>query len=518
MKKSILFLVATLAMAILISINLLIKVTPSERDRYEQFLLQKATAFSEDAEIQDDELKALDEPDAAAFQEYRKTLDPDLGYVPKKRLLKAYKYTTKMEQEQKAQRDYEPPLEWTGTGADMGGRTRAIMFDPNDAAHNKVWAGGVTGGLWYTDDITNNSSQWVPIGDFWSNLAISSIVYDPNSTETFYVGTGEAETATVTYRESSGLGAGIFKTTDGGESWNLLESTEDFAFITDIAVRNESGTSVVYACVASGTYEGPDHESQPSDGVYRSTDGGSSWTQVLPDIIGASDPYMPADIEIAANGRIFVGTKENLDKKGGATLLFSDSGLSGSWTVYDHYNDVISSDGSWNIPARTIIAVSPSDPNRVYAQFAGRPNSGFTYARGKYIAKSQDGGATWSSVPIPHENWSTLAWHAFILQVDPSDPDVVFTGGLDLWKSANAGSTWDRVSDWSLMYSGGGDEYVHADQHNILYKPGSPNSAIFSSDGGVFLTHTANQNFPVFIERNKGYNTLQFYYQPDSRK
>ena len=71
----------------MIIINLLIKVTPSERDRYEQFLLQKATAFSEDAEIQDDELKALDEPDAAAFQEYRKTLDPDLGYVPKKRFL-----------------------------------------------------------------------------------------------------------------------------------------------------------------------------------------------------------------------------------------------------------------------------------------------------------------------------------------------------------------------------------------------------------------------------------------------
>jgi len=515
MKKYILLLFVPVAMAILIGAYFLSDVTQTERDCYEQFILQKASAFSETTEEQQSELKAPDEPDMAAFQEYIKTLDPALGYVPKKRLLDAYKYTTKMEQTQKAMRDYEPPLEWTETGADMGGRTRAIMFDPNDPTNNKVWAGGVTGGLWYIDDITSTGSQWVPVGDFWSNLAISSIAYDPNSTQTFYVGTGEAETARVTYRESSGLGAGIFKTTDGGENWDLLESTEDFEYITDIAVRDEDGTSAIYACVTSGTYEGEDHESLPSDGVYRSTDDGTTWAQVLPDISGTNDPYTPADIEIAANGRIFIGSMMNLNGEGGATVLYSDSGLSGSWTVYDHYNGVISSDSEWNIPARTIIAVSPSDSDRVYAQFAGGEEDpygdGFARDIGRYIAKSLDGGATWSSVPIPDNNWATLAWHCFILQVDLTDPDVLFTGGLDLWKSGNAGSTWDRVSDWSLMYYGGGDEYVHADQHNIQYKPGSPNSAIFSSDGGVFLTNTANQNFPIFMERNKGYNTLQFY-------
>lgn len=510
MKKSILFFIIPIVMTILISLYFFSDSPLTERDRYEQFLLQKAIAFSEDEKIPEDELKAPDEPGMAAFQEYKKTVDPALRYVPKKRLLKAYKYTTQMEQLKEAS-DYEAPLEWTETGADMGGRTRAIMFDPNDPTYNKVWAGGVTGGLWYIDDITSASAQWVPIGDFWSSLAISSISYDPNNTEIFYVGTGEAETATVTYRESSGLGVGIYKSTDGGVNWALLESTENFQYITDIAVRNESGISVIYACVVSGTYEGPDHESQPEDGLYRSTNGGQTWNQVLPDISGSNDPYSPADIEIAANGRIFVGTMENLDLKGGATVLYSDNGLSGSWTIYDHYNDVISADDNRNIPTRTIIAVSPSDPNRVYAQFAGGSFGGFSYSNGKYIAQSQDGGATWSSVPIPDDNWSTLAWHCFILQVDPSNPDVLFTGGLDLWKSSNAGSTWDRVSNWSLMYDGGGGAYVHADQHNIQYKPESPNSAIFSTDGGVFLSSTSNQNFPVFVERNKGYNTLQFY-------
>ena len=509
MKKSIPFLFAITAL--LVSGWFLYNSTPSERDRYEQYILGQASESGINTEKQQSESKAPDQPDMAAFQEYIKTLDPALGYVPTKRLWNAYEYTTAMEQQQKTLRDYEPQLEWEGTGANMGGRTRMIMFDPNDANHNKVWAGGVTGGLWYTNDITDTDSQWIPIGDFWSNLAISCMAFDPNNTQTFYVGTGEAQTARVIYRKSSGLGAGIFKTTDGGESWDLLASTDEFDYITDIAVRDESGTSAIYACVASGTYQGADHESQPSDGVYRSTDGGQTWDQVLPEINDTESPYTPADIEIAANGRIFIGTMENLDGLGGATVLYSDSGLPGSWSVYGHYNDVISGDAFFNIPARTIVAVAPSDSNRVYAQFAAGYVDGFTYYRGRYIAQSQDGGLTWSPVPKPDDAWATLAWHAFVLQVDPTNPDMIFTGGLDLWKSGNAGSSWQHVSDWSLMYWGGGDEYVHADQHNIQYKPDSPNTAIYSSDGGVFLTNSSNLDYPVFIERNQDYNTLQFY-------
>ena len=511
MKKPLPFIGIPLAMAILFGLYFFSDSSLSERDRYEQFLLQKASAFSEDVAQQQGELQAPDEPDQAAFQEYIKTLDPALGYVPKKRLLAAYKYTTAIEQEQKSSRDYTAPLDWEGTSANMGGRTRMMMYDPNDATNNKVWTGGVTGGLWYTNDITDVASQWLVVDDFWSNLAISSMAYDPNNTQIFYVGTGEAETATVTYRESSGLGAGIFKTSDGGSTWSLLASTEDFDYITDIAVRDESGTSAIYACVASGTYEGEDHESLPSDGVFRSTDDGANWTQVLPNIVGESDPYTPSDIEIAANGRIFVGTMENLNEKGGATVLYSDDGTSGSWTIYDHYNGVIKGDADDKVPQRTIVAVAPSDANRVYAQFAGGSFGGFSYSKGKYMAKSEDGGANWSSVPIPDASWSTLAWHAFALQIDPDDPDMLYTGGLNLWWSGDAGTTWAEVSDWALMYSGGGDDYVHADQHNIQYKPGTPTTAIFSSDGGIFLCNNADENPPVFIERSQSYNTLQFY-------
>ncbi len=484
----------------------------SKRKSYETFIHKTVLEARHIKKNEKEELSAPDQPDMAALQEYFKTVDPKLKRIPVKRLVNAYKQTLAIEAAQRSMRDYNPMITWQGTGANMGGRTRMIMFDPNDATHKKVWAGGVTGGLWYNNDITSSSSSWVPVGDFWSNLAISCMAYDPNNTQTMYIGTGEAQTARIIYRKSSGVGAGIFKTTDGGETWELMPSTENFAYITDIIVKNENGTSVIYAGVASGTYEGQNHESQPSDGLYRSDDQGTTWTQVLPEIPNTfGDHYSVADIELTTSGRIFVGTMENLNLRGGATILYSDSGVEGSWTIYNHYNNVITNDANYNIPARTIIASSPSNPNIIYAQFAGGQTNGFIYYRGRYMAKSTDGGVTWSSMNKPSDDWSTLAWHAFDLQVSPDNPNLLFTGGLNLWHSNNGGNSWHEVSDWSLMYSGGGDLYVHADQHHIAFQPENPSIAIFSSDGGVFFTSSASNLQPVFEERNKNYNTLQFY-------
>lgn len=477
------------------------------KNRYEKFILSVYQKGLKTNFISEKDIKPADMPDMAALQEFVSTVDPKLGYVPVKRLPKAYEYTL-----QKAfSRDYTPPLSWNKTGANMGGRTRAMMFDPNDTTHRALYAGSVTGGLWYNSNITDANNSWEPIDDFWPDLSISSIAYDPNNTQVFYVGTGEAQTARIIYRASSGVGNGIYKTTDGGQTWSTLESTKDFDYITDLNVRDESGQTVVYAAVASGTYMGSNHISEPSDGLYRSTDNGETWQQVLPDIPDEGVPYTPSDIEVTSNGRMFVGTMENLDNKGGATILYSDNGLPGSWTTYNDYNITISHEGYYNIPSRTIIASAPSDSNRVYAQFAAGYKNGFTYYRGRYIIRSNDGGITWTQMNIPNEEWSTLAWHAFNLKVSPINPDRVFSGGLDLWSTGNGGMSWRHVSDWSLMYYGGGDEYVHADQHIIKYQPQSSGTAVFSTDGGVFSSSTANQNYPVFEQKNRGFNTLQFY-------
>ena len=85
-----------------------------------------------------------------------------------------------------------PNVVWKERGPNnIGGRTRAIMFDSNDPNKHKLWAGGVSGGIWSLDDYTNTSINWHKVDDFWENLAVSTIAYDPSNTNIFYVGTGE---------------------------------------------------------------------------------------------------------------------------------------------------------------------------------------------------------------------------------------------------------------------------------------------------------------------------------------
>jgi len=98
-----------------------------------------------------------------------------------------------------------------------------------------------------------------------------------------------------------------------------------------------------------------------------------------------------------------------------------------------------------------------------------------------------------------------------IIKVDPNESSRIFAGGKDMWVSDNSGSSWDQISDWTLMYSGGGDEYLHCDHHTIEFKPGSSTVFITSFDGGVFYTTNATNNHPDFQEKNQRYNTLQFY-------
>lgn len=482
-----------------------------KREKYEKFLHEKAAAMELPSDEELTEMPKPTHPDKAKLQDFFMTHDPETGIVPKERLMHAYR-DVKSNASLKAASDVE--LEWEGTGAEMGGRTRAIMWDPNDPDHKKVWAGGVTGGLWYREDITNNNSLWQPVGDFWSSLSISCITYDPNDPQTFYVGTGESQTALVIYRESSGVGDGIWKTSDGGETWELMETTLEFEYVNDIEVKDEDGQSVIYAAVVSGIYRGTVHQSEPSDGLFRSTDGGETWDQVLPNMPDSDQPYAPSDIEIGADGRIYVGTMQNVDVHGGANILWSDEGTEGSWTLFDDYVQIIQNNGQYYIPGRVMIASAPSDENVVYAALAAgyhNNSNGFNYYRGRYIIKSTDKGETWSQITIPDSDWSTLAWHAFIIRVAPDDPDVVFTGGLDLWRTGNSGNNWTHISDWSLMYYGGGDEYVHADQHAIEFRPGYPGTFMCSSDGGVFYTSSASNSYPDFQEKNQGYNTLQFY-------
>jgi hypothetical protein len=108
--------------------------------------------------------------------------------------------------------------DWVERGPNnVAGRVRALVFDPNDGGNTKVWAGGVSGGLWYNNNITDANSSWNGIDDFWDNLAINSIAFDPSNTQVMYVGTGEGW-----YNADAVRGAGIWVSSNGGVDWSQL--------------------------------------------------------------------------------------------------------------------------------------------------------------------------------------------------------------------------------------------------------------------------------------------------------
>lgn len=485
-----------------------------EREKFEAFLNAQIASLILDKDFSNDDPENLDNPDMAALQDYLMTIDPALNRVPRERLKEAYKITRSLQKEQNLKSAEQ--LEWQSAAADMGGRTRDIMWDPNDPSGTKVWAGCVTGGLWYNNDITDESSSWIVVDDFWQSLSVSSIVYDPNDPQTFYVGTGEAQTALIIYRESSGLGFGILKSTDAGLSWDVLPFTENFTYVTDIEVRDEDGISAIYAAVASGIYMGSQFQSNPTDGLWKSIDGGENWDQVLPNIPGFDMPFAVSDIEIGSDGRIYLGTMPNLSGEGGATILYSDDGATGTWIINEEYRILIENTPNFNLPGRVMLATAPSDENYIYALIAQGYYNGIPGYECHIIVKSEDKGEDWSMVGLPPNdpmagNWAFIAWHALTASVNPNNPDIIYAGGLDLNRSIDGGDSWQVISDWLGMYSPGEDDYVHGDLHRILFKPGSDSEVIISTDGGMFYSSDILVDNPVYEERNIGFNTLQTY-------
>ena len=112
-----------------------------------------------------------------------------------------------------------PDMAWVARGpVNIGGRTNGLMFDPNDSSNKKVFAGGVSGGIFVNDNIDDENSEWRMVSGVPRNLPISVLTYDPNNTNTFYAGTGEI------YTGGDAIGNGLWRSTDGGSSWENISS------------------------------------------------------------------------------------------------------------------------------------------------------------------------------------------------------------------------------------------------------------------------------------------------------
>jgi photosystem II stability/assembly factor-like uncharacterized protein len=449
-------------------------------------LLFHAAQKNSAAENEENGIPLQDRMDLAMQYEFEITREVTTNTVPRERLIAAKEFALQSLQHPKYGNSTQaaiPGIAWTERGPNnIGGRTRSILVDPNDATKKTVWAGSAGGGLWKTTDITAGNPVWMPVNDFFSNISVTTITYNPSSPSTMYFGTGEG------YFNADALrGLGIWKSTDGGISWTQLASTNNanFYYVNRMVVH-PSGD--VYATTRNG--------------LFRSQDGGTTFNRVL----GSSAPGGSvtdnfSDVELAADNSLWAST---LGANGG--VYRSTSGNPGTWTLLNT--------GANGFPAtgffRVDIACAPSNASACYAYVEGP--SGLLN-----LFKTTNTGTTWTTLAkpadadggIPAADFTrTQAWYDMSLAVDPNNANNVFVGGVDLFKSTNGGTSWSQIAHW---YGGFGFQYVHADQHIVMFEPGNSSVVYFGNDGGIWRSTNATAAIPAITSKDNSYNVTQYY-------
>jgi hypothetical protein len=477
-----------------------------------------------------------DEP--AEAQEYLRQRLAPAGQkdVPVERYLKALRQMETMPRYSTAKRAVVPPRTagkgissatdasslgaWSSLGpGNIGGRTRALVINPQNP--QIMFAAGVAGGVWKS---VNGGATWAPLGDFLANIAITTLVMSPKNTNVLYAGTGEGF-----YNGDAIRGAGIFRTTDGGATWTHLASTSgpDFYLVNKIAVSAQA-PGRLYAATRTG--------------VWRSLNFGSTWTRVLdPQVFGgcldlASRTDRAADVVFASCGTFEQATVYRNLKANAA----------GAWTP------VLRDPGM----GRTTLAIAPSNQNIVYAMAASIVAGDYTDGL-HGVFRSTDGGAHWTarvrntssnklntvllSNPIiayldecfgSAGAFFNQGWYDNALAVDPKDPNRVWAGGVDLFRSDDGGKSWGLASYWWAQLDDGSylPSRAHADQHTIVFHPrynGTSIKTMFvGNDGGIYKTRNARAATVKTTEGvcdpfagaftwedlNNGYGVTQFYY------
>lgn len=422
--------------------------------------------------------------------EFLKTRNPKTNTIPKERLFEAKRYTRQLLRE----KGEIPGISWEERGPDnVGGRTRAIIFDASDATNNTVWAAGVAGGIWKSTNFQSNPPTWNKIDDFFDNMAITSILQDPGNPSILYFGTGEGW-----FNGDAVRGLGIWKSTNGGTSWTQLSSTNNstFYYIQDLIIDTYGN---LYAATRNG--------------LQRSTDGGATWTQVI------SGRF--ADLELGADNDIYATegiSNTGVVWKSDNTTHGTSLGESGNWVD-------ITPSGSFR---RIELATAPSNANRVYILCQSSSSSNVSDIFRSDNA-SGNSGISWTSLTVPTiidqnsdpANYPIFtrnqAWYDLIAAVDPNNADIIYIGGIDALRSTDAGANWTQISTWALFNATdegyGSDQNVHADHHMITFEPGSSTNAIWGTDGGLDWTTDADNtvDFPSWISKNNDYNVTQYY-------
>jgi len=362
------------------------------------------------------------------------------------------------------QRDAGIWSNWEPLGpGNIGGRIRAILVHPTTTT--RMWVGGVSGGIWRSD---NSGVSWFPLNDFLPTLAVTSLVLDPTNPNVMYAATGEGSARTPNPNTTVVPGAGIFRTTNGGATWTQLASTSnsEFSYVNRLE-RHPTTANTLYAVTEDGG---------STFAVRRTTDGGANWTTLL------TPGAPPADIDLQPGNpnRILVGCRSG-NGAFGEVWLSTDGGV--EWD--EQTTDLIP--GSGKLPDSTARCETAwGTGNYIYVSM----NRGLdANGNGGEIWRTTDLGASWGKRSSIGLNYLSAGDYANALWVDPTWNEYVVCGGLDLYRSTNGGTSFTRISAWAEYHNGGSATSAHADHHEILHHPGynggSNRIVFFGNDGGI---------------------------------
>lgn len=379
---------------------------------------------------------------------------------------------------------------WTVQGpGNIGARVNTIKVNPINP--NVIYIGYSQGGVWKT---TDGGQNWLPIFDKQPFLAIGDIELDPQNPNIVYVGTGDANISGYPF-----IGDGVWKSPDGGQTWQHL-GLEDQRIISKIIVH-PGNANTLYAATMGLPFERND-----ARGLYKSTNGGLSWQQVLfvSDSTGIIDLVMAPNnpnVLYAAGWDRVRNNQESIVSGQGARIWKSVNGGQ-NWTMLEG-----------GLPdfdcSRIGLAVSATDANFLLAVYV---NTGLDF---QAIYKTTDGGLNWSELPtagLEPGFMGGFGWYFGKVFINPFNPEDIFVCGVTLWRSVDGGENWFQTTpDWWLYE-------VHADMHDLVFS--DANTCYLGTDGGFYKSIDAGftwekiENIPTSQFYRVAYNsfTPDFYY------
>ncbi len=329
------------------------------------------------------------------------------------------------------------PFAYTNTGSWSSGKGRVnvVTIDPTNPSI--IYMGTPASGIWKSIDSGVNFTN---ISDQLQQNGVSGIAIDPTNSNIIYIATGDPDGGNTT-------SIGVYKSIDAGLNWHAtgLEST-DADYLKDIII-NPNNSQMLWCAT--------------SQGVFKSIDGGSTWTNNLSGNFSKGalrlKPNDPSVVYVASKNGVFRSTDF------GNTFVQTANGLPATL-------------------GRTLIDVSPANPQVVYALTGGAGNLLKLY-------KSEDSGLSFSYKGDTNIGENLQTWYDMALAVSSTNADEVYTGTLNIWKSTNSGTLFERINSWSTPFAA---NYTHADIHYLKF---FGNKLVCGSDGGIYVSDNQGTSF-----------------------